>query len=96
MSSRILVDGTKAMSRELLEYVDALLTAREKGRRLKATLDSMAWGDDWPQIAAELGLPNPAIVSSTAAQDAWTIVSNAQAAVDVPAVAELSRLDQGA
>jgi len=29
------------------------------------------------------------------AQDLWTILSNAKAAIDVAAVAELARLDQG-
>lgn len=95
MSSRILVDPNLAAAKQLLEYVDAVADVLAKGRRLKAQLDSMSYGNDWPQVATELGLPNPAQVSSTAAQDAWTIISTAQAAIDVPAVRELARLDQG-
>lgn len=96
MSSRILVNGQLAMGGDVLEYVDLVQKAISKGRRLKAALDSMASGSDWPQVALELGLPNPAQVSSTAAQDAWTIISTAQTALDSPQAAELSRLDQGA
>lgn len=95
MSSRILVNGNLALGQQVLEYIDAVNDAVAKGRRLKAQLDSAQEGDDWPQVAIELGLPNPATVSSSAAQDAWTILSTAQSAIDVPAVAELSRLDQG-
>lgn len=93
MSSRIIVDGNKAAGQLVLEYVDAVLDAREKGRRLKAALDSMSSGSDWAQIATELGLPAPTV--NTNAQDAWTIISTAQTAIDCPQVAELSRLDQG-
>jgi hypothetical protein len=95
MSSRILVDPNLTAAKQLLEYVDAVADAVAKGRRLKAQLDSMSSGSDWHQVAIELGLPDPGAVSSTAAQDAWTIISTAQAAIDVPQVRELARLDQG-
>ncbi len=95
MSSRILVDGNLALGQEVLEYIDAVQDVLAKGRRLKAQLDSASSGSDWHQVAIELGLPDPGQVSSTAAQDAWTIISTAQAAIDVPAVGELARLDQG-
>ena len=96
MSSRILVDPNKAVAKELLEYIDSVQDTLARGRRLKAQLDSMASGSDWAQVATELGLPAPGgIPPNTQAQDAWTIVSTAQAAIDAAAVAELARLDQG-
>lgn len=95
MSSRIIVNGSLSTAQALLEFVDATLDAREKGRRLKALLDAASSGSDWTAVAAELGLPDPAVVSSTAAQDAWTIISTAVAQIDSAPVSELSRLDQG-
>ena len=96
MSTRILINGGTAMGKLALEYANAVLEAREKGRRLKAVLDSMSWGDDWVQVAQELGLAVPGEPPTDSdAYKVWAIISTAQAAVDVPAVAELSRLDQG-
>jgi hypothetical protein len=95
MSNRILVDGSKAAGKAALEFIDALNEALAKGRRLRGQLDAMAWGSpaDYAQVATELGLPAPSVNSQ--AQDAWTILESAIAAVDCPAVAELKRLDQG-
>jgi hypothetical protein len=99
MSSRILVDGGTAMGKQVLEYVHAVVEAREKGRRLLAALNSMSYGipADYAQVAAELGLPAPSDVEpiNTQAQDCWAIISTAQGVVDSGQVAELSRLDQG-
>jgi hypothetical protein len=95
MTSRILVDPNLAAAKQLLEYVDAVADAVAKGRRLKAQLDSMPTAMTGRRSRRSSACPIPAQVSSTAAQDAWTIISTAQAAIDVPAVRELARLDQG-
>lgn len=92
MSIRIPYQDSNGIGREVAQYVDAVLDARERGRRLKAKLDSMVNGEasPYPSLEAEIG-------GMTAGQgdDLWAVISNAQAAVDVPAVSELSRLDKG-
>lgn len=95
MSTRILYDSAnKTTGRMLARFVDSMKDALAEGRRIKAVLDSASSAADWPAVAAELGLPATQ-AGADAAQAAWTIVSTAMGAIDVPAVAELARLDQG-
>jgi hypothetical protein len=95
MTSRILVNGDTAGGFRVLNFVDKVKEVIAEGNRLKASMDSMSFGSDWHQVAIELGLPDPAVVSSTAAQDTWAIISTAVTALNAPQIAELSRLDQG-
>ena len=96
MSSRILLNtSTPRIGSMLSEFCSELLVLLQKGRRIKAILDSCQYGDpaDWAHVALELGL-----TGQTAADDAQavsTIFSTAMAAIDVAEVAELARLDQG-
>lgn len=96
MSSRIIVNGELAAGQATLEFIESAMDTLAKARRLKAQLASMAFGNpaDYSQVAIELGLPDPAQVSSTAAQDAWTILMTAIDSLDVAQVRELARLDQ--
>lgn len=91
MTTRIVYSQATQTGKMLAQYVNAVFESRTQGRRLKAILDSASWNNDWAAIAAEVG----GGFTAAQAQDLWTIVSNAQAAIDMPAVAELSRLDQG-
>lgn len=79
----------------LAQAVNAQVEALQGLRRVKSIMDRATWGDDWAALAVELGLPSTQ-AGADAAQAAWTIVSTALGAVDVPAVStELERLDQG-
>lgn len=89
MTSRILIDRTKTESGEILRFLNTLEQALAQGRRIKARLNSMSFGSDWHQITLELGL-----ASDVAAQDLWTILSNAMTQFDSAQIAELARLDQ--
>lgn len=75
----------------LAQTVNRVLTAVADMRRLKGILDSASSGSDYAALAAELG----GTTNATTAQAAWSIISTATTAIDVAAVAELSRLDQG-
>jgi hypothetical protein len=97
MSTRILYDSSnKVAGKMLAKFVDSLKEALAEGRRVKAVLDAAQSGApaDWAAVAAELGLPATQ-AGADAAQAAWTIASNAMTAIDVAAVVELARLDQG-
>lgn len=94
MSSRILVDRAKPEAAEILRFVQAIALVRSQGARIRLRLQSMAANDDWHQVAIELGLPDPAIVSSTEAQDAWSIIMTAVDKLMGPEIEELKRLDQ--
>ena len=93
MTSRVIVGTNTPAGKMLLDFVSRQQEALQLGRRIKALLDDAQFGSpaDWGSVATELG----GGITAQNAQDAWTIVSNAMAAVDVPAVGELARLDQG-
>lgn len=89
-----MVAGTTAGT-SVRNFVGLQLSAIAAGRRLKAMLDSAQYGApaDWQEVANELGLSGPNAL--TQAQSVWTIISTAMTVLDVPATAELARLDQG-
>lgn len=90
MSTRVSYNTASAVGQQVSEYIDALNDALARGRRLKGQLDSAVAGGTYTALEAEVG----GMVAGTG-QDFWTILSTAQAAIDVPAVAELKRIDQG-
>lgn len=94
-SNRILYDAaTKQLGKQVAIAVDRLLDSQAEMRRVKKILDAAQTGSDYAALAAELGLP-ATTPGATAAQDLWTIFSNATARVDDSAVTECARLDQG-
>lgn len=96
MSARIILGASNTnASKLLLQFVSSQEEALQQGRRIKAILDKAQYGApaDWQAVATELGLTGAGALQQ--AQDAWTIVATALTAIDVGAVAELARLDQG-
>ncbi len=91
MSTRILYSQANNTGKLLAQATNHLLETLAEMRRLKGILDSSVSGGTYSALATELG----GTVDATSAQDTWTIVSTAVAAIDVPAVAEMARLDQG-
>lgn len=90
MSTRIPFNTASAVGQQVAEYLDALNDALARGRRLKGQLDSAVSGGTYTALETEVGG-----MAAGSGQDFWTILSTAQAAIDVPAVAELKRIDQG-
>lgn len=90
MSNRIAYNTASPLGQQVAEYLDALNEALARGRRLKGQIDSATSGATYTALETEVG----GMVAGTG-QDFWTILSVAQAAIDVPAVAELKRIDQG-
>lgn len=95
MTSRILVNKDLPEGAEVVRFVNKILLLVGEGQRLQDRLNSMASGDDFHQVAIELGLPDPSVVSSTQAADAWSILQTAINALVSAQVRELKRLDQG-
>lgn len=93
MTTRVLYSQETQTGKTVAQTVNTVLEGLAAIRRLKALLDMAQSGSpaDWAAVAAELG----GGITAQQAQDLWTIVSNAKAAIDVAAVAELARLDQG-
>jgi hypothetical protein len=91
MTTRILYSQSTQTGKSVAQAVNATLEALAEMRRVKALLDSASYGNDWTAVAAEVG----GGINATQAQDLWYIVSTATSAIDVAAVAELTRLDQG-
>lgn len=106
-SNRIVVDQTKQFGKLVAIAVDRLMDSRAEIARLKKSMDAATLSNDWPALAAELGLV--AIGSYTAsqqAQDLWTLFSNADTVLNgtafvnggtssKAALDELYRADQG-
>jgi hypothetical protein len=92
VTTRIAYNAESASGQQVAEFVDSVMTALAKGRRLKAQLDSMNSGEggDSAAIEGEIG----GMVAGRGA-DLWYIISTAMQTIDVGAIAELSRLDQG-
>lgn len=95
MTQFIQYDRQLPAGSEVARFVNKVMDVLADGRRLKGKLDAISYASDWSSLAQALGLPDPAVVSSTAAQDLWTIVSTAMSQIDSAQVAQLSRLDQG-
>lgn len=95
MSNRILVDTSLNCGKMYADFVGLQLEALQKGRRIKKILDAAQYGApaDWDSVAKELGLVG--VNAKQQAQDAWTILSNAMAQIEVAQIGELERLDQG-
>lgn len=91
MTTRIVYSQSTQTGKSIAQAVNATLDALSQLRRMKLLLDASSSGADWAAVAAEVG----GGINAQQAQDLWTVLSNAKAAVDVPAVAELARLDQG-
>lgn len=93
MTTRIIYSQGGQTGKMLAQALNTTLEGLAELRRIKALLDKAQSGTpaDWLAVATELG----GGLTATQAQEAWTIVANALTAIDVPAVAELARLDQG-
>lgn len=96
-SNRIIVDAAnKQLAKMVAVGTDRLLDSLAEMRRIKLIMDAATTANDWVALAGELGLvPVGIYTAAQQAQDAWTIWSTALAAIDVAAVAEMKRLDQG-
>lgn len=90
-TTRIIYSQAGQTGKMLAQAVHAQLEALADLRRIKALLDKAQTGADWAAVAAELG----GGITAAQAQNAWTITTNALAAIDVAAVGELANLDQG-
>ena len=94
MSNRILYSQASNTGKMTAQAVNHLLDSLAEMRRLKGIMDQATASSDFTALAAELGLPTDT-AGQALAQATWTIISNATNAIDVAAVTELSRLDQG-
>ncbi len=83
------IGASSNTSNDIAEYVDAVLTAREKGRRLMAVLNAASTGNDWTAVETEVSGMTPGT-----GQTLWTILSTSMGQVDSAQVAELARLDK--
>lgn len=93
-TTRIIYDTTRQLSKQVAVAVDRLLDSQAEMRRVRQILNASTSGNDWPALAAELGLPATQ-PGADAAQALWTIFSNATDRIDHAAVTECARLDQG-
>lgn len=93
MTTRIFIDQDASNTASMLaEGTAKILDALAFAKRVKGILDSTVSGnpqDNAALVAAGVGANN------TEADNAWAIFSNAYDAINVAAIAELSRLDQG-
>lgn len=105
MTTRIAYNAESNEGTQVAEFVDAVMEALAKGRRLKPQLDSMIYGDPADHAALEKEIGGPVLVGNApdqvwsmvpgTGQPLWFIISAALSAIDCPAVAELARLDKG-
>lgn len=90
MSTRVVYNPATAFGQLTAEYVDQLLQAKEKGRRLLAALNSMTdTGTTWPQLESELG------IATGTGTTFYAIVSAAVQKLNVAAFDDLAKIDQG-
>lgn len=93
-TTRILYDTSTQLGKQVAFAVNNLLKCEAEMSRVKKILDSAQYGDDYPALAAELGLPATE-AGADAAEALWAIFSNARDRVVHAAVDECARLDQG-
>lgn len=89
MTTRIAYGSETQTAQNIADFVNEVATVLAKGRRLKAKLDSMSYGDDWAAVEAEVGG-----MTTGTGQTLWSVISTAMAQIDSPQVAELARLDK--
>jgi hypothetical protein len=87
MTTRIAYSDT-GIGQQISNFVNDVENVLAKGRRLKAKLDSMSYGDDWAAVEAETG------AAAGTGQTLWTLIATAMGQIDSPQVAELARLDK--
>jgi hypothetical protein len=92
MSNRIAYNSGTAAGKQVAEYVDAVMVALEKGRRLKAQLDAMNHGNppDTAGVEAEIG----GMVAGNGVNLVYIIDVSVQA-IDCAQIASLAQLDMG-
>ena len=88
MTTRVAYNAT-GIGQQVSDFVNEVQSTLAKGRRLKAKLDSMTSGSDWPALEAEIGG-----MTAGTGQTLWTIIATAMGSIDSAAVAELARLDK--
>ena len=86
MTTRIAYSDS-GIGQQISNFVNDVQNVLAKGRRLKAKLDSMSYGDDWAAVEAETGAVGNG-------QTLWTLIATAVQQIDSPQVAELARLDK--
>lgn len=86
MTTRIAYSDS-GIGQQISNFVNDVENVLAKGRRLKAKLDAMSFGDDWAAVEAETG-------ATGNGQTLWTLISTAMQQIDSPQVAELARLDK--
>jgi len=87
MTTRIAYSDT-GIGQQISNFVNDVENVLAKGRRLKAKLDSMSFGNDWGAVEAETG------ATAGQGQNLWTLISTAMQQIDSPQIAELARLDK--
>lgn len=88
MTTRIAYSGS-GIGQQIADFVNEVQTTLAKGRRLKAKLDSMSYGNDWTAVETEVGG-----MTAGTGQTLWTLISTAVQQIDSAQVAELARLDK--
>lgn len=91
MSTRVPYNRGSNTGKEVQSAVDLVLKAVAEIARLDDRLTSAMSGDTWTALAAELG----GGISDQQAQDTWTMIRNVRSSLEVGAIGELARLDQG-
>jgi hypothetical protein len=89
MTTRIAYGTTTQTGQNVADFVAEVSMVLSKGRRLKAKLDSMSWGNDWTAVESEVGG-----MTAGTGQALWTLIATAMQQIDSPQVAELARLDK--
>jgi hypothetical protein len=90
MTTRIAYNSSNGIGQKAAEFIQQVQETIAKGRRLKASLDAMSYGDDWDSIEAEVGG-----MAQGSGEAFWSIISTAMQSIDTAQVAELCRLDKG-
>jgi len=91
MTARLSYSATTAMGKMLAQQTTILLECTAEFFRLQSSMSQSMYGTppDWAFLASEIGCP------VDQAQDIFTVVDGVKLALDVPAIKDLSKVDQG-
>jgi hypothetical protein len=91
MTARLSYSASTAMGKTLAQQTTILLECTAEFLRLREAMYQSAYGtpEDWAFLAGEIGCP------VDQAQNIFTTVDGVKLALDVPAIKDLAKVDQG-
>lgn len=90
MSTRIQYSPDTAIGQQIAEFVDAFVTAKQRGDRLMGILDSVSNGGSWAELEAEVGGMN-----AGEGQALYNLINAAHGLVNVAGFDQIYKVDQG-